>query len=162
MNMLVSDYDGTFDGKSTDGRVLNLKLNCESVKKFIEQGHLFVLASDVDFRTLASIVKRNNIPYNYLAGYNGICDSNGKIYYDDLGNISKLKAIILLQKQLGIDDEKIYTIGDGIKDVRMVEWWNGFHIGNNKEIANVSLGQYQEVHELIDDIFKKKAKIREF
>ena len=160
--MLVSDYDGTFDGKCTDGRVLNLQLNCEKVKEFIEQGNIFVLASDVDCKILISIAKRNNIPYSYLVGYNGICDTEGKISYDDFKDISKSQAVSILKKQLRIDDEDIYTIGDGRNDIRMVEWWNGFHVGNNKEIAEVSLGQYQEVHELVDDIVMKKAKIREF
>ena len=157
MSMLVSDYDGTFEGNG-----LNFKLNCEKVQEFINLGNTFVLASSVPCEILIKLAQNLKIPYSFLAGNNGICDHNQQmICSTGNGNgFSKTAAVNFLESELGVNYEEIFTIGNDTSDYGMIDWWNGFHIGTNKQLSEISLGQYSNVHELIDDIIKKKVKKR--
>ena len=162
MNMLVSDYDKTFDGITNDGRILNLKLNCESVKKFIEQGNIFVLASSVDYETLTQFANENEIPYSYLMGRDGICDHNQNLLLscNSYDSISREIGIMSIKNMVEIDDNDIFTVGDDEKDLSMIATWNGFQIGDNEQLSKFSLGKYDDVYKLVGDIIKEKVKKR--
>ena len=70
----------------------------------------------------------------------------------------KVKAIQFVATLESIPREKIYTIGDGYNDLSMIEAYNGFAIKNAKYAAKYeSLGVYDSVSDLVDDIEKDNA-----
>ena len=71
--------------------------------------------------------------------------------------VNKGKSIKLLGKQLGIPKEEIYTIGDNTNDFELIRDYNGYRIGDHPDIIDVSLRKYDAVHQLIDDINKRKV-----
>ena len=74
----------------------------------------------------------------------------------------KVKAIQFVAMLENIPKDKIYTIGDGYNDLSMIESFNGFAIKNAKEAAIYeSLGVYDTVSDLIDDIEKGNAPKRQ-
>lgn len=74
----------------------------------------------------------------------------------------KVKAIQFVAALENISKDKIYTIGDGYNDLSMIETFNGFAIRNAKDIAKYeSLGVYDTVSDLIDDIEKGNAPKRQ-
>ena len=170
MSLLVSDYDGTFDGFDSDACVFrNLKLNCERVSEYVKQGNIFILASSASTNFLVPFCKDNNIPYHYLIGGDGVVGNielghpynyTGEYGYTKEDGILRLQEWLALDKDMEIPDEDIFTIGDSESDFEMIRRWNGFQVGNNQALKEVSLGQYNEVYELIDDINMGKVKRR--
>lgn len=71
--------------------------------------------------------------------------------------VSKAVPIEYLEGRYDIDRNEIFTIGDNYNDKELIRDYNGFRIGNNKEIVDVALKDYNAVHELIDDINNKKV-----
>ena len=82
MNMLVSDYDGTFSTTNED-----IKLNCKVLEKYIARGNIFVLSSGRSFDSLKNQVYFHNIPYSYLA------TSDGNYLFDNKDNLIMKKTI---------------------------------------------------------------------
>lgn len=78
MNILVSDYDGTF---YTDEH--NIKINCEAVEKFIKDGNIFVLSSGRSLKSLMGKVKEYNIPFSFLSCCDGsfLFDSHPSMHF---------------------------------------------------------------------------------
>lgn len=76
MNLIVSDFDGTYfvDEK-------NVLKNNEKINKFRANGNLFMLSSGRSFTSLKSMCLKYNIEYDYLS----CCD--GSILYDKFDNI---------------------------------------------------------------------------
>lgn len=72
-------------------------------------------------------------------------------------NVTKSTTIAELGKILQIPKSEIYTIGDNSNDYEMIRDYNGYMIGDNPDIMEVALKRYRSVHELINDINKKKA-----
>ena len=81
MQVLVSDYDGTFDTNEND-----IKINCEKIEEFIKNGNLFVLSSGRSFENLSGKVKEYNIPYSFLSCSDGsfLFDNHGIMHYAGL------------------------------------------------------------------------------
>ena len=71
--------------------------------------------------------------------------------------ISKSSPIEYLEDKFDISKSEIYTIGDNINDKELIRDYNGYRIGCNKSVIDVSLRKYNAVHELIDDIQMQKA-----
>lgn len=59
--------------------------------------------------------------------------------------ISKVNGIDYIKGILKIEDENIYTVGDSINDVEMIEKYNGYWIGKN------NLSNFKEFIEKIDN-----------
>ena len=97
---------------------------------------------------------RNNHPeYQYdVYGY------KGEVFYlvRPLG-LSKSSPIEFLKEKFDIPNSEIYTIGDNTNDKELIRDYNGYRIGNNDSIIEVSLKEYNAIHELIDDIQYKKV-----
>ena len=74
--------------------------------------------------------------------------------------IDKKRPVEELSKILNLNNEQIFTIGDGDNDMPMIMHYNGYMIGNNESLKKVALKCYNEVYELIDDIEKQKVKRR--
>ena len=119
--------------------------------------------------SIAFVIKEDKITSDFTNEYNRLKQENPKYQFDIYGygdtyyymirpmGINKSSPIIHLEKKLNIPKRKIYTIGDNDNDIEMIKDYNGFMIGNNFELKNVSLKRYDAVHELINDINKKKV-----
>lgn len=53
-------------------------------------------------------------------------------------NISKVNGIEYIKNILNIDASNIYTVGDNINDLEMINKYNGYMIGSNDHISNVT------------------------
>lgn len=74
--LLVSDYDGTYKKNSIDYH--GIKVNNEAIKRFIKEGHKFVLSTGRDYLSFFQELKKYHIIMNYISCGNGnaIFDSN--------------------------------------------------------------------------------------
>lgn len=106
---------------------------------------------------LVNIVKKEILNYQNL-----------KMKFIDFG-IDKLLIITkkdITKKNAGIDiatienisHDNIFSIGDHYNDLEMLESFNGYAMKNSEEILKtVSLGLYDNVSQLIDDIISNKV-----
>ena len=78
MNLLISDYDGTF---YTDEH--NIRLNCEAIESFIRDGNMFVLSSGRSLKSLMGKVEEYKIPFNFLSCCDGsfLFDKNHSMHF---------------------------------------------------------------------------------
>jgi len=99
MEVLVSDYDGTFYTNDKD-----IYINCKKVKEFIEKGNIFVLSSGRSYESLVKKVNEYNIPYNYLATCDGmyLFDREDKLLYS-----TKMNEVID-ERIISLIDSKLY------------------------------------------------------
>lgn len=68
-------------------------------------------------------------------------------------NTNKSNAIRLLAQKFNINDEDIYTIGDGFSDVEMVKKFNGYCMEESvEELKKVAIKEYKSVSELIVEV----------
>ena len=74
MKCLISDFDGTL----YDNNFIN---NLKSIKEFIDDGNIFVVATGRTFKNIKKKIVEAGIPYNYL-----ICN-NGLTIFDDKNNL---------------------------------------------------------------------------
>lgn len=99
--LLVSDYDGTFNIHNNRSVIDS---NIGAVKKFIDSGNIFSLASARSFNSLKRETDKYKIPYDYLVCNNGgaIFDKDDNIiFFHPVLNSSLLKTLKYLNK-LGI------------------------------------------------------------
>lgn len=96
MKLLASDYDNTLKCN-----ILNLRINIYYLKKFIEDGNIFLLNTGRPYNSIIKEINKYKIPYHYLSCNDGniLFDSNNNILYlSSLDNIiyeelKKLKKI---------------------------------------------------------------------
>lgn len=68
-------------------------------------------------------------------------------------DINKSKAIKLLADYYNLNNQSIYTIGDGYNDISMVKDYNGYAMKNSvQELKDVSIKIVESVFELINEI----------
>lgn len=99
--LLVSDYDGTFNIHNNRSVIDS---NIDAVKRFIDNGNIFSLASARSFNSLKREIDKYKIPYNYLVCNNGgvVFDKDDNIiFFHPVLNSSLLKTLKYLNK-LGI------------------------------------------------------------
>lgn len=99
--LLVSDYDGTFNIHNNRSVIDS---NIDAVKKFIDSGNIFSLASARSFNLLKRETDKYKIPYDYLVCNNGgvVFDKDDNIiFFHPVLNSSLLKTLKYLNK-LGI------------------------------------------------------------
>lgn len=66
---------------------------------------------------------------------------------------NKLDIIKIIQDLEKIDDKNIYTIGDDVNDIKMIEHYNGYSLITAKEeTKKVASKLYQELNQLIKQI----------
>ena len=77
--ILISDYDDTL---FTDE--ITLKSNISQIKKFRENGNLFIIATSRSLNSIMKEIEKYNIPYDYIFSNMGagIFDSNENILYE--------------------------------------------------------------------------------
>lgn len=70
-------------------------------------------------------------------------------------NTSKLHALDFLLKKLSLENEKIYTIGDGISDIELVKKYHGYCMCNSVvELKKIAQKEYNSVSILIKEIME--------
>ena len=109
-----------------------------------------------EFRDEFERIKQENPSYDYsVYGYN-----DEEYFMIKPRSVSKASPIVYLEKKLSLPKSEIFTVGDALNDLEMIRDYNGFLIGDNPELKKVALGSYESVHELIDDIERRKVKRR--
>ena len=118
--------------------------------------------------SLAFTIKNKKIDKEYLNTWRKLTKEHPEYQYDIYDydgltyylirphGVSKASPIQYIEGRYNIDRDEIYTIGDNNNDKELIRDYNGYRIGNNPNIINVSLQQYGAVYELIDDINNKK------
>lgn len=114
-------------------------------------------------------IDKENINNMFIDKINSIKEKYPEYQYDIYGydntyfylirpnGVSKSSPIRYLEERHNLDRNNIYTIGDNTNDFELIRDYNGYRIGNNKDIIDVSLKEYNAVYELVDDINKKKV-----
>ena len=76
--LLASDFDNTLFVNEYE--IID---NINAIKKFMENGNLFVIATGRSYIDISKMILKYNIPYNYLICNDGgtIFDNNGKLLY---------------------------------------------------------------------------------
>ena len=107
------------------------------------------------YRNYANTIK-NHPEYQFdVYGY------NKEVYYLIRPHgVNKAEPIRFLQNDIGITREYVYTVGDNTNDRELISEYNGYRIGDNKDLIDVALDKYDSVHQLINDINKGKVKKR--
>ena len=68
-------------------------------------------------------------------------------------NTDKSKSIKLLSKKIGINQEEIYTIGDGYSDIEMIKDFNGYAMKKSVDVLKkVAKKECNSVSEIINEI----------
>lgn len=68
-------------------------------------------------------------------------------------NCNKLDIIKIIQDLEKIDDKSIYTIGDDVNDIKMIECYNGYSLITAKEeTKKVASKLYEELNQLIKEL----------
>lgn len=101
MICLVSDFDGTL----YDDNFLN---NLRSVREFMEDGNIFVIATGRTFKNIKAKTQELNIPYDYLICSDGaaIYDKNDNLIYNKYLD-KKIKEGIIQDLK---NDKRVKTI----------------------------------------------------
>lgn len=84
----------------------------------------------------------------------------GKYMYAEVISIDTDKSIAIekLLKYINIEDSNVYTIGDGLNDIEMIEKYNGYGMKISEEcIIKSARGLYNNVSDLISDILLNKV-----
>ena len=101
-----------------------------------------------------NLLRKNNstIKSKYKNIYNSFMASEYTLEIVS-NNSSKLIAIDFIKERLSINDNNIYTVGNGDSDIEMINKYNGFIVGDYNE----SLKKYDNVYELIYDIMNERV-----
>lgn len=109
-----------------------------------------------ELRDAFTDLKRNHPTYEFT-----LYSSAGETFLcvKPLG-ITKKTPIEYLRRIHKVRKEDVFTIGDELNDIEMIESYNGFQIGENPSIKNAALGRYKAVYEFVEDVSKQKVKRR--
>lgn len=232
MKILVSDFDETFFNEYEE-TILNVK----AVRKFINLGNIFIIATGRNLKNVLTEIKNFDIPFSYL-----ICNDGGKIYnnkldclktifipkdlnkvifellndksivseafldsgssfttYSDIEavgiigryldkktalelleqiqkrftdihgylsdnwinitekSVNKTNGINYLKEKDNFNNDDIFTIGNGINDINMIESFNGYLINKAKaDVIDKGYNRINSVYELIDKLIKEE------
>ena len=129
--ILVSDYDNTFYTNEEQ-----LYKNIENIKKFQEEGNIFVISTSRSWKSIKKEIDEYKIPFDYLCCNTGgtIFDNKGSSLF--VGNISDS----IINKV-----ENIYVSGRYISI--------NFGLNNNEVIGQYSTEE--RAKEIISDIYSK-------
>lgn len=108
---------------------------------------------DNKFYEVLKKIKRKHPEYQYdLYGYGGTT----YLLIRPRG-VSKSSPVEYLKSKYNLSNKDIFTIGDNTNDKELIKDYNGYRIGSNKDIIDVSLKEYKAVYELVNDIENKKV-----
>jgi len=112
MKIIASDFDNTFFVKDEE----LLKENIEEVKRFIEDGNIFIIITGRSFTNIKKEIIKNNISYSYLVCQDGanIFDKNDNCLISNYLPLNKNKKITeyLEKKQIDYSYESAFNDND--------------------------------------------------
>lgn len=140
MKCLISDFDGTL----YDGNFIN---NLKSIKEFIDDGNMFVIATGRTFKNIKNKIVEAGISYNYLICSDGasIFDSNDNIIYNKyLDNDLKEKLTLRFQND---------------KRVSLINYDNNFELNGDvtQDTSRILIKTYKKTDyiQIIDELKKE-------
>lgn len=108
---------------------------------------------DEEFKSVFGRIKDKHPEYQYDR-----YDYKDEVYYLIRPHgVNKAFPVRVLEEDFGFSKYEIYTIGDNTNDKEMIKEYNGFRIGSHPDVIDVALREYNAVHELIDDINKRRV-----
>lgn len=111
MQIIASDFDNTIYYEGRDE--LNKK-NIESIRKFINEGNIFIIITGRNFTRLKKTIDENNIPYTYL-----VCEDGAKLFNSEdicIDSTYLDEEEIVKVKQVLEDLKADYYLDDGYKE----------------------------------------------
>jgi len=111
MQIIASDFDNTIYYEGRDE--LNKK-NIESIRKFINEGNIFIIITGRNFTRLKKTIDENNIPYTYL-----VCEDGAKLFSSEdicIDSTYLDEEEIVRVKQVLEDLKADYYLDDGYKE----------------------------------------------
>lgn len=111
MQIIASDFDNTIYYEGRDE--LNKK-NIESIRKFINEGNIFIIITGRNFTRLKKTIDENNIPYTYL-----VCEDGAKLFNSEdicIDSTYLDEEEIVRVKQVLEDLKADYYLDDGYKE----------------------------------------------
>lgn len=104
MKIIISDYDNTYNlhKKNKLFNLINLKNTNKLIKKFIDNGNIFIINTGRYYNSIYNDIIKYNIPFNYL-----ICNNGGEIYDN---NFKNYKTTPLPNKIINILKDNNYTL----------------------------------------------------
>ncbi|MBE6157465.1 MAG: HAD-IIB family hydrolase [Firmicutes bacterium] len=140
MKILASDFDKTLYIDDTN----KLKMNIESIKKFISNGNIFCIITGRNYSDLKLLLNKYNIPYSYL-----ICQDGAKIYnnVDYCINTISLDSDIVKRLMEVLDNKNCdYFLDDGYNETT--------NINDCVKIA-IKYNDKEKAEELLNEIKSK-------
>jgi len=111
MQIIASDFENTIYYEGRDE--LNKK-NIESIRKFINEGNIFIIITGRNFTRLKKTIDENNIPYTYL-----VCEDGAKLFSSEdicIDSTYLDEEEIVRVKQVLEDLKADYYLDDGYKE----------------------------------------------
>ena len=116
------------------------------------------------------VIKKDKITPKFIKEWDSLKINNAYSFlvysYDDISyfcikpkGVDKRTPIEYLETSIPILKRNIYTVGDEDNDKTMVKSYNGYTIGDST-IKNDALASYNNIEEIINDIYTKKIKKR--
>ena len=143
MKIIASDFDNTFFVKDED----ILKKNIEEVKRFIDEGNIFIIITGRSFTNIKKEIKKNKMSYNYLVCQDGanIFDKDDNCLVSNYLPISKNKKITdyLEKEQIEYSYESAF---------------NDFDIQKNATKITITLKPTDKKMEILEKV-KRLAKV---
>ncbi|HJJ04718.1 MAG TPA: HAD family hydrolase [Clostridiaceae bacterium] len=151
--MLVSDYDDTF---YTDEE--SVKKNVSKVKKFKENGNLFVIATSRSWKSISQEIEKYNIECDYVICNAGaiIIDpkKNSTIYSDFLKQEYITKIEEILKKQSDAEVTR-FTEDDGISKNGIL----GYKIKGDRIILSNIMNEIKQTNMCLQIIYSNENKL---
>jgi len=147
MKLLVSDYDRTLKINYDFKPDIIIQFNLTAIKRFMDEGNLFMLNTGRDYNSIEEEIFINQIPYNYLACNDGTLLMNGNndiIKMFDLETINyNYEYIISLLKKYDmhplIIDNKIVIDKDSFNKYPFVAdmYYLNYNIVDDKVVLDI-------------------------
>ena len=138
--LLVSDYDLTLKLIYDFDNDLLIRANVAAIKKFMDEGNIFMLNTGRAYDSIKEEVNKNHVPYNYLACNDGtlLLDSKDKLlhYFDLKIKDYDYKLLFDLLVQSGLEPHAVL---------------GGMCIENNFNIDEIA-NKYYLNYNIVDDM----------
>lgn len=130
---------------------------CSCLDSRVSEYHNDITKINIQYSSDEIAIKINNLINEKYSSYVNSHHINKEKIEIVSNKASKYKAINLLVVNNKLNENDIYTIGDGYSDIDMVKNYNGYCMVNSvNEIKNVARYQYSSVSDLISDILNNK------
>jgi len=147
MILLASDYDNTLNTFKLD-----LKVNIIYLKKFINDGNLFLLNTGREYKSIKKEIKKYNIPYSYLSCTNGniLLDNKDNLIYTTNLDEKLLNEFLKLKEKFDLDINTI-SFNNNILEFEII-------ISSLNKIFLLELNKYMIKYNMNYHVFKKNNK----